>query len=181
MPQFTLPNSPIQDLAVRAALDQEVITPLQSLMGGVWGLGVWRNYLLSSLLWSVSDIGAVLTIPSNLGTLGITRVGDNTMLFTLFCPNAFTVATSNTTQVLVQMPDGITYACRQPVDMTLNRFAGVFPCIMTDSVSGNVAGYVKPSAAFLALGLQTGSFIAGRSYNVFAQWAMEIAVAQYRA
>jgi hypothetical protein len=186
MPQFGLTDYPIQDGAVRDALDQDVITPLQGLTGGVWGLGSWRRYLLSDLAFSARTVGSVLTVPKSAGSLSITKIGDYTMLFSLNVSTPMPLAGVNSTYLQLQLPDGITYLNRNQVSPEIDSSGCIQPCLIFDSVAGWDTGYIDPG--FFSPGLvhfanprgAGGVFTAGRSYNIFGQWAMEVAVAEHR-
>lgn len=182
MPQFGLNDRPFLDPIVESVIDQDVITPLQTLSGGVWGLGVWRRYNLTDLLWSTRTVGSTLTIPKNMGALGVTKIGDHSMLFSINTSTPFTVVGANATYVQFQLPDGISYANRQPIADGVDSSGCITPCLIVDSVAGWDTGFADPG--FFApnlvhfVNIRGGNvFTAGRNYNIFGQWVMEIAVA----
>lgn len=186
MPNFGNSDYPIQDPAVQEKIDQDILTPLQSASGGVWGLGIWRRYNIASLLWGSSTVGSSLNIPKNAGHLSVVRIGDNTMLFTLDMVNGIAVAGADTSFINFDLPDGIQYACRQPIDTVLNARGGVMPCLVNDVTGGSVGpGYVVPAAlgspSTMTVAQTAGNFLNGRTYCIWAQWALEVAVVKARA
>lgn len=178
MSRFANQGFPITDPSTQEALDQDVLAPLQGLTGGIWGLGVWRTYSLSSLRWSTDTVGSTLTVPQNLGTLGVCRLGENTMLFSIKGIAGFlTVQGAPCGGLQVELPDGLYHNPRQLVGGNLDQGSVFVPaCIF--SPAGVELGYIVGGASnvpsLMKIGRVAGVFATGGQYNVGAQWAMEI-------
>lgn len=188
MPLFSDQQHPIQDPAVSAALDQDVLAPLQGMTGGVWGLGVWRRYSAGLLQWAASSELASITYGKALGTVSLTRIGDHTMLVSVDCVNGLTIGGANTPYILMRLPDGVQYACRQPIDAVLNFRGPIASTTLYNPTAGTIeSGYVLagggavggPSSMVFAR--NAGNFLNGNVYHIWAQWAMEVAVVGSRS
>lgn len=185
MAKFFNQDHPITDQGVKDALDQDVIAPLQGMSGGTFPLGAWRRYLLSSLVWAPLTAGSVLTYPKNVGHLALTRVGDDTMIVTIDCPTAgFTIATADTAGLLMQLPAGVRYICRNPVGGVLTSLRGPVGLLLIYNFTSGVVenGYVESGNVSIGGGVPMvfrrfgGNFVAGNTYAVIGQWAMEVTI-----